>query len=263
MSGICEQLSTSQKLSVEILDSLQNVQLGSDVVSEPSALAFEISEIIGAASQNKVIDGAGVNLLPEEIKNTMEFAAKKPLLMIAALCLALAPWPAFFGLKQLGSGYYAVAEATKTAAKPLIERQSQIEENTEQAIAISHSIQLIEGLKDSKTNWIQFLAQLQSSLGSAEDAWLDALSVERDEAEDGVATYGLVLQGQMLVRGPWVRGSSTKKSSRRIRSLSSFESSDFIVSSEPPVINWSSLRNVPMSYLLPSIWSWILLNHYS
>ena len=32
--------------------------------------------------------------------------------------------------------------------------------------------------------------------------------------------------------------------SRRIKSLqSSFESSDFIVSSEPPIINWSSLRN--------------------
>ena len=245
LSGICEQLSTSQKISVEIFDSLQNVELGSDVVSEPSALAFEISEIIGAASQNKVIDGAGVNLLPEEIKNTMEFAAKKPLLMIAALCLALAPWPAFFGLKQLGSGYYAVAEATKTAAKPLIERQSQIEENTEQAIAISHSIQLIEGLKDSKTNWIQFLAQLQSSLGSAEDAWLDALSVERDEAEDGVATYGLVLQGQMLVRETVGQGVVDQEVlSRRIKSLqSSFESSDFIVSSEPPVINWSSLRN--------------------
>ena len=245
LSGICDQLSTSQKVSVEIFDSLENVELGSEVVSEPSVLALEISEIIGAASQNRVVDGAGVNLLPEEIKNTIEFATKKPLIMIAALCLALAPWPAFFGFKQLSSGYEAVAQATKAATRPLIERQSQIEENTEQAIAISKSIQLIEGLKDSKTNWIQFLAQLQVSLSSAEDAWLDTLSVKREEPKDGVASYVVVLQGQMLVRETVGQGVVDQEVlSRRIKSLqSSFESSDFIVSSEPPVINWSSLRN--------------------
>ena len=245
LSGLCEQLSTSQKVPVEIFDSLQNVVLGSEVHLEPSTLALEISEIIGAASQNKVVDGAGVNLLPEEIKNAMEFAAKKPLLIIAAVCLALAPWPAFFGLKQLNTAYCDLADAAESAAKPLIERKLQIEKNTAQAISISQSIQLVEGLKDSKANWIQFLAQLQTSLGSAEDAWLDALSVKREEPEDGASSYKVALEGQMLVRETAGQGVVDQEVlSRRIKSLqSSFESSDFIVSSEPPAINWSSLRN--------------------
>jgi uncharacterized circularly permuted ATP-grasp superfamily protein len=133
----------------------------------------------------------------------------------------------------------------KSVTRPLIERQSQIEKNAVQAVAVSQSIELVEGLKNSKTNWIQFLAQLQASLSSAEDAWLDALSVERDEPIDGVASYEVVLQGQMLVRETVGQGVVDQEVlSRRIKSLqSSFESSDFIVSSEPPVINWSSLRN--------------------
>jgi type IV pilus assembly protein PilM len=246
LSGLSEQLSTSQKIPVELFDSLKNVALGGGNDSESSAtLSLEISEIIGAAAQDKVADGAGVNLLPEAMQNSMEFAIKKPFLMIAAVCFALAPWPAFIGYKQLSSEYITAAEAMKSVTRPLIERQSQIEKNAVQAVAVSQSIELVEGLKNSKTNWIQFLAQLQASLSSAEDAWLDALSVERDEPIDGVASYEVVLQGQMLVRETVGQGVVDQEVlSRRIKSLqSSFESSDFIVSSEPPVINWSSLRN--------------------
>ena len=246
LSSLSEQLSTSQKVPVELFDSLQNVTLGVGIDSDSSAtLSLEISEIIGAATRDKVADGAGVNLLPEAMQNSMEFAIKKPFLMVAAVCFALAPWPAFIGYKQLSSDYISAAEAIKSVTRPLIERQSQIEKNAAQAIAVSQSIELVEGLKDSKTNWIQFLAQLQTSLSSAEDAWLDALSVKRDEPKNGAASYEVVLQGQMLVRETVGQGVVDQEVlSRRIKSLqSSFESSDFIVSSEPPVINWSSLRN--------------------
>lgn len=246
LSSLSEQLSTSQKVPVELFDSLQNVTLGLGIDSDSSAtLSLEISEIIGAATRDKVADGAGVNLLPEAMQNSMEFAIKKPFLMVAAVCFALAPWPAFIGYKQLSSDYISAAEAIKSVTRPLIERQSQIEKNATQAIAVSQSIELVEGLKDSKTNWIQFLAQLQTSLSSAEDAWLDALSVKRDEPKNGAASYEVVLQGQMLVRETVGQGVVDQEVlSRRIKSLqSSFESSDFIVSSEPPVINWSSLRN--------------------
>lgn len=246
LSGISEQLSTSQKVPVELFDSLQNVTLGAGIDYDSSAtLSLEISEIIGAATRDKVVDGAGVNLLPEAMQNSMEFAIKKPFLMVAAACLALAPWPVFIGYKQLSYDCISAADEIKSVTRPLIERQSQIEKNSAQAIALSRSIELVEGLKDSKTNWIQFLAQLQTSLSSAEDAWLDALSVKRDEPKNGAAFYEVVLQGQMLVRETVGQGVVDQEVlSRRIKSLqSSFESSDFIVSSEPPVINWSSLRN--------------------
>ncbi len=246
LEGLSEQLSTSQKVSVEFFDPLQNVTLDGDVGSDANALRLEISEIIGAAAQEMVADGAGVNLLPEEIQKEMAFASKKPFLLIAAICLALAPWPVFVGYKQLSDGYVKAAQATETKVAPLQQRQSQILANADKAKQISESIQLVEGLKNSKTNWIQFFAELQESMTKAEDVWLDALSVVREKPDNGEASYEVVLEGQMLVRETANGQGAIDQDvlSRRIKSLqSSFEGSEFIVSSKPPAINWSSLRN--------------------
>ncbi|MFT5837038.1 MAG: type IV pilus assembly protein PilM [Candidatus Azotimanducaceae bacterium] len=246
LEGLSEQLSTSQKVAVEFFDPLQNVTLDGEVAADSKALRLEISEIIGAAAQDMVADGAGVNLLPDEVQREREFASKQPYLMIAAVCLALAPWPVFFGYKQLNSAYEAAAQATQSKVAPLQSRQSHILNNTDEAVKISESIQLVEGLMNSKTNWIQFFAELQVSLTQTEDAWLDSLSVIREKPENGAASYEVVLEGQMLVRETADGQGAIDQDvlSRRIKSLqNSFESSGFIVSSKPPNINWSSLRN--------------------
>ena len=246
LEGLSEQLSTSQKVEVEFFDPLQNVTLDGDVGSDTNTLRLEVSEIIGAATQDMVPDGAGVNLLPEEVQKAIEFASKKPFLLVAAICLALAPWPVFVGYNQLSAGYVKAAQATESNVAPLQQRQTQILDNAEKAEEISHSIQLVEGLMNSKTNWIQFFAELQRSLTMAEDAWLDSLSVLREKPDDGEASYEVVLEGQMLVRETADGQGAIDQEvlSRRIKSLqSSFEGSEFIVSSKPPAINWSSLRS--------------------
>ena len=246
LEGLSDQLATTQKVAVEFFDPLQNVTLDGDVGSDSTALRLEISEIIGAAAQGMVADSAGVNLLPDEVQREMQFASKKPYLLIAAICLALAPWPVFVGYKQLGSGYEKAAQATQSQVAPLNNRQAQILENAEKAEKISESIRLVEGLVNSKTNWIQFFAELQESLTTTEDAWLDSLSVLREKPADGTASYEVVLEGQMLVRETANGAGAIDQEvlSRRIKSLQdSFETSAFIVSSKPPNINWSSLRN--------------------
>jgi type IV pilus assembly protein PilM len=248
LEGLSDHLATSQKVPVEFFDPLQNVTLDGEIGSDPKSLRLEISEIIGEAARDMVADSAGVNLLPEEVQKEMELASKKPYLLIAAVCLALAPWPVFVGYKQLNSGYMKAAQATEAHIAPLQQRQSKILDNAEQAAQISQSIQLVEGLKDSKTNWIQFFAELQKSLTVAEDIWLDSLSVLREQPaqpSNGSPTYEVVLSGQMLVRetGNGEGSIDQEVLSRRIKSLqSSFEGSAFIVASKPPAIDWSSLR---------------------
>lgn len=248
LEGLSDHLATSQKVPVEFFDPLQNVTLDGEIGSDPKSLRLEISEIIGEAARDMVADSAGVNLLPEEVQKEMEFASKKPYLLIAAICLALAPWPVFVGYKQLSSGYMKAAQATEAQVAPLQQRQSKILDNAEKAAQISQSIQLVEGLKDSKTNWIQFFAELQKSLTVAEDIWLDSLSVLREQPSqpaNGSPTYEVVLSGQMLVRETANGEGSIDQEvlSRRIKSLqSSFEGSEFIVASKPPAIDWSSLR---------------------
>jgi type IV pilus assembly protein PilM len=246
LEGLSEQLATSQKVGVEFFDPLQNVTLASGLASDSTSLHLEISEIIGAAAQGMVADSAGVNLLPHEVQREMEFGSKKPYLVVAAICLALAPWPVFFGYKELGSAYGKAAQATQAQVAPLQPRLSQILDNTDKAVKISESIRRVEGLVNSKTNWIQFLAELQASLTKVEDVWLDSLEVQREMPYEGEASYEVVIDGQMLVRetAGGTGGIDQEVISRRIRGMqSSFEDSRFIISSKPPNINWSDLRN--------------------
>ena len=245
LEGLSEQLSASQKVDVEFFDPLQNVTLPSELESDSVSLRLEVSEIIGAAAQHMVADSAGVNLLPDDVQREMEFGLKKPYLIIAAICLALSPWPVFVGHKQLGSAYEKAAQATQAQVAPLQSRHSQILDNTDKAVKISKSIRRVEGLVSSKTNWIQFFAELQASLTKAEDVWLDSLEVQREQPSKGEASYEVVIEGQMLVRetADDTAGIDQELISRRIKSLqSSFEDSKFIVSSKPAKYNFGDLR---------------------
>ena len=70
--------------------------------------------------------------------------------------------------------------------------------------------------------------------------------MQREQPSKGEASYEVVIEGQMLVRetADDTAGIDQEVISRRIKSLqSSFEDSKFIVSSKPPNINWSDLRN--------------------
>lgn len=245
LEGLSDQLASSQKVAVEFFDPLQNVTLDGEAGSDTDSLRLEISEIIGAAASGLVANSAGVNLLPDAVQKEMELASKKPFLMIAAILLALAPWPAYLGYKQLSSGYEKAANAISAQIPPLESRQSEILENTEQASEISESISRVEGLVNSKTNWIQFFAQLQDSLTSTEDVWLDSLQVLREVSTDGTPSYEVVLEGQMLVRETANGAENVDQGilSRRIRSMqTSFAQSEFIVSSEPAIISWEKIR---------------------
>ena len=162
LEGLTEQLSTSQKVDVEFFDPLQNVTLCGEIDSNSISLRLETSEIIGVAAQHMVVDSAGVNLLPDEVQREMEFGSKKPYLVIAGICLALSPWPVFVGHKQLGNAYEKAAQATQAQDAPLQSRLSQILDKL-MRLKISESIRCVEGLVNSKTNWIQFFAELQAS----------------------------------------------------------------------------------------------------
>jgi len=246
LKGLSEQLSTSQKVEVEYFDPLRNVTLDGGIDADPEVLRLQISEIVGEACRDMVTDSAGVNLLPESIQKEMRFAAKKPFLMVAAACLALAPWPAFLVLKQHSAAYEKQAKAIQAELAPLQSHQAAIRGNFEQATALGQSIRQVEGLVNSKTNWIQFFAELQDSLYAAKDVWLDALRVVRERPEGGKPSYEVVVEGQMLIRETATDSAKVDQEalSRRIKSLqASFEGSEFVVSSKSPVITWTSLRD--------------------
>ncbi|MGB0744483.1 MAG: pilus assembly protein PilM, partial [Opitutales bacterium] len=246
LRGLSEQLAASQKIKVDMLDPLHGVTLGDKITVEPAVLRLITSEIIGEAIRVMEADAAGVNLLPDELQAEIAFRRKKPFLIIAAACLALAPWPAFYSYKQVNEAYAEETQELQAQAAPLQSRQAGIREAEDLARAISNSIEQVEDLKNSKSNWIQFFAELQGSLMQAEDVWLDDLSAKREvaTAENEEPTFEIELKGQMLVRETANGGEvDTEVLTRRIKLLqSSFESSEFVVNSRPPRINWESLN---------------------
>lgn len=245
LTGLAEKLAESQKIEVEYFDPLQGVTLDADISIPMEELRLQVGEIIGEAVRNSVPDSAGVNLLPDAIQSEMAFSAKKPFLYAAAILFALAPWPAYIAYKQVSAGYEEVARATQAEVAPIQARKFAIQENAEQAKALGDSIKRVEGLLNSKTNWIQFFAELQESLTTAEDVWLDGLKVIRAVSKNGKPSYEVVVMGQMLVRDKVEGGTAIDEEvlTRRINGLqSSFEESEFVVSSVGPTLTWTSLR---------------------
>ncbi len=206
---------------------------------------MQTSEIIGEACRGMIPDAAGVNLLPESIQSAIAFARKKPFVLIAAACLALVPLPAWVAIKSEHSVTSEQVRVIQAGLQPLQSSQAQIRDSQTQAEAASEAIQRVEGLVNSKSNWIQFFAELQESLHLAEDVWLDKLNIVREQSAEGKSSYEVLVEGQLLVREA-VNGAENIDEdvlSDQLKSLrSSFEDSEFIVSSHSPVITWTKLR---------------------
>ena len=244
LKGLAEQLATTQKVAVDFFDPLQNVILDGSIDSK--AFRMQTSEIIGEACRTMMPNAAGVNLLPEGIRRAVAFASKKPFVLIAAACLALAPLPAYVAFKNANATDAEQIQMLESGLQPLQSSQAQIYDYQAQAEATSDAIKRVEGLVNSKSNWIQFFAELQESLHLAEDVWLDDLSVIRENAADGSPTYEVLVKGELLVRES-VNGAENVDEdalSDQLKSLrSSFEKSEFILSSHSPIVTWTKLQS--------------------
>ena len=230
---------------MELFDPTQTANLNAGIQEAADLLRLQSGEIIGQACVDMVPTGAGVNLLPGEVQEAMEFSKKKPLLVVAALCLALAPLPAYLGIKASVAEHQTAIQQVRAQTAPLTDRQAQIEANLEEARNVAESISMVEGLVNTKTNWIQFFAELQDILQKAQDVWIEDLAVSRSETPGGLASYELIVSGMTLVREAANGSDNVDQTvlSQRIRRLqASFESSRFVSEAKSPEINWENLN---------------------
>ncbi len=251
LPSLGKQLQAMQQISVRHYEPLKSVDMGPELANDAEGFVPQVSEIIGEAVCAIIAKPTAVNLLPEEVKAKMRFAAKKPFLLAAAFCLALAPWPVAMSYKKATVAYLQQAEGFNTIAAPLSVNKSALNELSESAKRLQDDILRVEGLIQSKVNWIQFCAELQLSLTEVEDVWLDELSVVRTQpslqAPAGESSYSITLSGEMLVResiDAGAGGVDRTLLTRRIKQLqSSFIASEFVLEAKQPVIRWTKLNN--------------------
>jgi type IV pilus assembly protein PilM len=240
--GLSTFLSDKQSMDVEYFDPIQSVSVDGSIDLQIELLRLQVGEIIGEAVRPLLVDSAGVNLLPDTIQTEMAFARKKPLLAVAALLLAVSPFPVWMAHSQNAEVQASRAAALENQVAPFRQLTSAISEKIDEARSVRSTIERVEGLANSQSNWIEFMSELQESLTRTEDVWLDEMRVNRQVGEQ--ASYSVSLRGRMLLRET-VDGSTDVDEDRlaqRIQSLiDSFVESRFVQAAGAPNISWTSI----------------------
>ena len=181
LSGLPEFLSDSQKVSVDYFNPTTALASGARVDKGMlDSMYYQISEVVGDATRLVKPDAMGVNLLPPVIRARQTFQRQKPFLIVAGVCLALAPLPMLYR-------YYTEVAIRQNEAKDWNQRESELKslsnargQFAKQADDTSRQIAQYQSLYDSRFNWIIFFSQLQTALVDTKDAWLDSLEVQRE-----------------------------------------------------------------------------------
>lgn len=260
LPGLSDALADSQHLPVEYFEPTAPIQVASGVdAGFFDAVRFQLSEVVGDASELLNDSHKQVNLLPPQIANEIAFSKKKPFFIAAALLLAIAPWPVYLGLSDTGAALERNSKALAKEKKVLDDRQQTIQALEEENEPIVAYIDDLNDVLASRGDWNAFLADIQTRIASlqaprvSEDGektyapdrhiWIDSLSVARSvrapemsEGDDEVPQKPVVrtevkLKIRMLI--PQVDGLSPTHNasafnSRRNAVLSAFRKSEFV-----------------------------------
>lgn len=199
---LSEFLAEDQRMSVEYLDALLNVAVAPGVDQNLlSACAPQVSELVGEAVRMINPAAHGVNLLPKHIIAETAFARKRPLMLVGALVLALATLPSIATLSEQISVDKKSDKQFKALTPVLLDRAQELKDNRAEVESIKAKIEGLEGLANSKSNWINLFLDIERRLMEQKDVWLDNLKVVRNkDAKTGKQEYRLELTGRFLIR---------------------------------------------------------------
>ena len=261
---IRNKISEDLEQTIELFNPLDGVELPANLAVDAENLNIQLSEVVGEAIKEfNLLDNSGsLNLVPLHVKQELKFIGQKPILAVAAVLLALFPWFIYSGITKASNLKEVALKELKQVSQPYQSNEATISENEAKARILSQSISQVEGLVDTKTNWIQFFADLQESIYSAKDVWIDDLTVVRQSANDDpfeddygysdyeeseedldIPDYEVVVKGKMLVRQPADQINQDVLADRIKQIKSSFEESSFVVSSNQPKISWKYLSD--------------------
>ncbi len=253
LPGFAEFLAEDQKMSVSYLDALDKIVLApsvnQDLLRDYSA---QISELVGEAARSIISGGVGVNLLPKHILDERAFRRKKPFMILGAALLVSSTIPPFMMFNKDISQNIKLAREFDKPVEEMRARTEAMEANRDLAAKTIKKIEDLEGLAESKSNWINLFIDLEKRLMEHKDVWLDDLRVVR-EGDGKKQKYNLELTGRMLVRGNSKDMSTydSKAANERITPLlESFISSSFLKSYENVSTDPSNPRILKFKFTL-------------
>ncbi len=234
------------KLPVERLDPLRNVEVSAGAASARER-SVVLADLVGLAT-SLVDTQPVVNLLPPSIRAAIVFR-RQQYFYVAAAALAVVA----LGLPTLlfqGETAQAAAASHRLEAEinPLQNLDAANKANKAKIEEAQTQVKNIRGLVESKSNWINFLTDLQNRLVKVEDVWLDSLKVERMVEVDSSSQVAgsaapvkpvlkLTMAGRLLDKKNPTSKVSHEAENRVKELINSFEQDPFIKGQENPSFN--------------------------
>jgi type IV pilus assembly protein PilM len=251
-------LAEKLKMQVERFDAVRNVEV-SPSAAHAAEFSAVLADMVGLATRLVDKDEPSFTLLPPSIGEALAFAKQKPFYIGAAALLVVALALPVVSFNQRDSAAKQQARQLESQLAPLRALKAENAANLDRIETIQKEIAAIQGLVESKSNWINFFTDLQERLVQVEDVWLEKLQVLRPgpndaapasggglfgskPAADGVSTPAapvlrLNLSGRLLDRANPVSRVSQESFIRVKSLLSSFADSQFIDSVERETFN--------------------------
>jgi len=263
-------LTEKLKTHVEYFNPLRNVEVAPSAAlaaDYAAVLADLVGLAVGAAAGEK-----SFTLLPPAIGEALAFRKQQPFYVGAAALLVLTLALPVLHFNQRASVAAEQALSLESRLQPLRALKDADTRNIQKIETLKTEITAIQGLVESKSNWINFFTDLQARLVKVEDVWLEKLQVLRPapgdlpaqipggpfgapaEPVEGEAPLAPVLRlnlsGRLLDRAN-PTSKVSQESLNRVRSLlASFADSQFISSVEKETFNTNQPGILSFDFIL-------------
>jgi type IV pilus assembly protein PilM len=171
-------LSEKLHLPVERYEPLRNVDLSANArAAGAESAAPVLADLVGLATRLVAKGETEASLLPPALQAALAFRKRQPLIMAAAALVVVALVPPIWYFHRATT---VTLDRVSAVSKPLMELraiQNRNEQNTQQIQEAVKQITALRGAYETKANWINFFADLQTRLVKVEDVWLDTLQV--------------------------------------------------------------------------------------
>ena len=270
--GLPEYLGEMQHLEIHHLDPLGNVSVDESISEDDlNLLYYELSESVGEAARlafGDKIDAVGVNLLPNSIQTKVTSNKQMPWYLAASLLTCAAPVFPYFKIKEQVADYESRISSLNTEIRNAGKWEKTIQKYEELCFDEYQKIQKLEGLVNSKYNWIIFFQDIQESMLEVKDVWLEDLTIDRQERREYVASDNpnegnvlvihkdntVKLTGRLLLRPKEGEAEVTQEtidkyvSQNVIQLKDSIENSEFVMPGTKYQINYDNIDKKILSF---------------
>ena len=174
------------KIRVERFDALRNVDVASAAEGAREHTSI-LADLVGLATRLSDKNEPAFTLLPPTLVKGIAFAKQQPFYVGAAALVAVALVLPMWSLNQRTEIAVLQIKAVEAQMQPLRQLKEVNAANLDKIETTKKEVVAIQSLFESKSNWINFLTDLQERLVKVEDVWLEKLQVLRPTASESAA----------------------------------------------------------------------------